>query len=291
MSEHDVDVLVLTWRDVEQTLECVRSVISTRQVTSVLVVENETSGALRAPIERLGDPRVQLHEEERNLGFAGGVNLGIRRLLREPAPYILVMNNDARLEPGALDALVFGLSGNLGMVGPLITYPDGSIASLGGRFSPSKMKVDSVSTEHPNFLTWACVLIDKRVFEAIGLLDERYFMYWEDVEFGLRVRSAKLYLATVPEARVRHSVGAASSKIGAMKALYSTMGLVVTVRETMPISLPMGVVRVLGRSSRFLVRGDYPSAIAVLRGALYGLRVRSSEGAVGLLRRRGHLID
>jgi GT2 family glycosyltransferase len=277
MPDLDVDVIVLSWREIDLTLGAVTSVLTEDRVASVIVVDNESSGALSPRLPTSSGSRVDVLENLHNLGFAAGVNSGVELALARPAPMLMIMNNDARLLPGSLDAMVSRLDGRVGMVGPVFVDKHGKPFARGGSFSPVWMRAENWSTGTPDFLTWACVIADKDVFRTVGLLDERFFMYWEDVEFGVRMKAAGLPMDTVPGARVQHLVSASHAKAGARISVYSAMGLVLMGRLMGIRSWPGTCLRILGRLTRALLRRDWAVARAVVTGTVLGITIRSGE--------------
>jgi len=164
-----------------------------------------------------------------NGGFAAGNNLGIRSV---DAELYLLLNSDAQLRPGALAALLGAAQARpeVGLFGPRIEGPDGALQmSCFRHHSPVSELIHAAATGplnrwlrrwdvalgegggEPDWLSFACVLVRREVLDTAGLLDEGYFLYYEDVDFCRRARRAGWRHALVPEARALHLHGASSS--------------------------------------------------------------------------------
>ncbi|OGW39032.1 MAG: hypothetical protein A2Y97_02345 [Nitrospirae bacterium RBG_13_39_12] len=173
-----------------------------------------------------------------NVGYSRGNNLGIQKALKNYADYVLLLNDDAITTADFLNILVEEAekSSDTAMVGPVIYYADPAdkIWFDGADFDRNECKVytKDVSTHkgiaeldphETDYVTGCALLIKRNVLETIGLLDERFFLYWEDVDLGLRAKRAGLKNIIVPKARIYHKV---SVSIGgtdsALKAYHKT---------------------------------------------------------------------
>jgi hypothetical protein len=175
-----------------------------------------SAGALQA-----GCPGITLLESEKNLGFAGGNNLGIRQAMQRPVRYVLLLNNDTTIEPDAIGKLVDAAEHGerTGVLGAKIRYHDtpGILWYAGGNVNPASGSVRHIGIGEPDgdhydqpgdvgFVTGCCMLISNDVLQTIGLLDETFFAYLEDVDFCLRARRAGFHVRYEPTAIVYHKV-------------------------------------------------------------------------------------
>jgi len=192
-----------------------------------LVVDNASSDGT-APAVRARWPGVRVLDAGRNLGFAGGSNLGIRQTSGE---LILLLNPDTVVRPGALEALMAALDArpDAAVAGPRLVDGDGRPELSFGRmispFAELRQKllvtgndrgmalvaeyVDRI-TSRPGDVDWvsgACLLVRRADAEAVGLLDERYFMYAEDVDFCAAIRARGRAVVFVPASQVVHLRG------------------------------------------------------------------------------------
>lgn len=233
-----VDVVIVSYNQRERLLECLESVRSLSEDTHVIVVDNASSdGSVDAARQHF--PEIDLLALDANVGFATGVNRGAAR---GDAPYILLLNNDARLRAGAIDKLRAGLERDrVAAVGPQLLDSAGQVElSLGRTLSPwneAKFRLlealyrdgrgplsGAVRRRHARSrevrsLSGACILLRRGAFEQVGCFDERFFLYAEDVDLCRRLRLAGYRLWYVADALVEHTRGASSSVDPAASAL------------------------------------------------------------------------
>jgi len=277
-------VVLLNWRDEARTAECVGRLLTLFQPEQIVAVDNESIGKLCTHLEGTGVTVVNLEE---NRGFAGGVNAGIELCLERGFDYVLAINADTQPSLDGLHPLFEDQEWGptVAAVGPVVHDTGGTVQSAGSRVRPLTMGIRehrvSLSSNRVDFLTWACVLVKASTFEKIGLLDERFFMYWEDVEFGLRIRRAGLSCRVVPTATVVHAGSVSHHQVGGARIdRYQALGTVVIARVLRRTWLLGAVVRLTARVLRRLVAGRLEAAGEVARGARLGLRVRGAAWAM-----------
>jgi GT2 family glycosyltransferase len=214
-----VSIVVLNWNGLENTLECIESLLKINYPNyEIIVVDN---GSSDGSAQTLKDRRykITLLENAENLGFSAGNNVGILYALEHGADYVFLINNDTVVDPDVLKALVDvgERDARTGMIGPkiydfyepdkvwfagaFIDWKTGESSHLGtgeidrGQFY-AVIEVDR--------LTGCAMLIKRVVFGKIGLLDPDYFLYFEDVDFCVRARKAGYKNICVQNAKVWH---------------------------------------------------------------------------------------
>lgn len=245
-----VDVCVLTWNTRDATVAALQRLVTSDQgITYRILVRDNGShdGTVEAINAAL--PTVPVEAGEENLGYAAGMN---RLLRRGHAPYVLLLNSDAWLEDGALRRLVDAARAHpdAGLVVPRVLRPDGtlehstwpwptlrlSLLCLLGLHRALPRSVASRLQYPPawrhdrsRYVSWAvgaAWLLPRAALDAVGPLDERFFMYGEDIDWCLRARRHGLRVWFQADAVVRH-VGNASAdlryrhEVPAMKAAAS----------------------------------------------------------------------
>jgi GT2 family glycosyltransferase len=211
-----VYAIILTWNSDDDALTCLSSLAAQDYpCLHVLVIDN---GSVDGTPQRIaaGFPALELLRLERNTGFAAANNIGIRRALAAGAGYVLLLNDDTRLEPDAIALLTAAAAADprLGIVGPsIVSWQNPAIVYLGGRIdwrsgdglevlaTPETLTQPRVDVE---FVPGCALLIKAAVIRQIGLLEESYFAYYEDVDWCLRGARAGFQCAVVPAARVLH---------------------------------------------------------------------------------------
>jgi len=218
-----VFIIILNWNGRADTIECLESLrkIGYRDYKIVVVDNGSTDGSADViPKKYFQD--VAFIETKKNLGFAGGNNIGINYALENDAEFILLLNNDTIVEPDFLTELVKAAQADdkIGIVGPMINFYDNrdTIWFGGGKINWLKTKGSHVSyglqtTRSPltagsdystGYLTGCCLLIKRKVIEKIGFLSEDYFLYYEDTDWCLRSRQAGFETVLAPAAKIYH---------------------------------------------------------------------------------------
>ncbi len=161
-------------------------------------------------------------QSRENLGFAAGNNIAIRYALsKNDFKYILLLNNDTVVNPNFLSRLIeISERENLGLSGCKIHYyhEPKNIWYNGGKFYKWICKTTHIQNENTtdfsesSFITGCCMLIRKDVLEKVGLLDESYFMYVEDLDFSYKVAKSGDKLGVVHKSVIYHKVGSSSGE-------------------------------------------------------------------------------
>jgi GT2 family glycosyltransferase len=168
---------------------------------------------------RAAYPEVLLLENSKNLGFAGGNNIGIRHSLNRGAEYVWLLNNDTEPTPDALWALTEKAMSDkaIGAVASICYFADrpSMVQAWAGARVNLLMGYCRLSTK-PRVDGWfdalngTSMLIRRTAIEDVGMLDEDFFLYWEDTEFCLRLRKKGWRIAAASDSRVLHKVNAST---------------------------------------------------------------------------------
>lgn len=222
----DVSVILLTRNTCQQAREAIESVLSSQGTLrgEIRVIDNgstdETSSVLPAVC-----PDIYYKHLERNLGFARGANLAAREAAGD---FLLLLNSDARLDPGALQLAVEWMRADpgCGVAGAQLLHPDGrkqnSIANfpslatellnkfllraLWPKHFPGKEQEYEQPTEVESVIG-AFFLVRKEVWQKLGGMDERFFFFLEETDFCLRAKEAGFATVHLPQVRVWHGQG------------------------------------------------------------------------------------
>lgn len=296
MSAPRVGIVVLTWNDRQDVLECLAALerLGYPAAETFVVDNGSTDGTLEALRGRAG---FRLIENGANIGYAAGNNAGIRAALAAGCRYVWILNNDAAPEPGSLGTLVEFMEAHpeAGMCGPSILHPGKSTPSQQHhrrRLGPATLLLLHTplnilvrrfgSFDH----LWArpgevytvqgsCLLARRELFERVGLLDERTFLYWEEPILAERMRPTGLKAFYVPGAVVRHKLAQAAPRMGAWQYIERTRSERYFTSRFMKlspgISWLLGAVRLLVYTGRSVTRPGYRR--------LYGEFLRALSGA------------
>lgn len=252
-------IVIINYRTPHLTIECLRALaseIGSVPGTRVAVVDNDSGDG---SVEKIGaaiategwESWATLMPSSLNGGYAYGNNFAIRPALQHPNPpaYFWLLNSDTQVRPGAIKALVEFMEQNptVGIAGSSLENPDGSSWSTAFRFPSllseleggvrlgivskllSNWVVAQKMGDQPQQVDWlpgASMMIRREVFEAIGLMDEEYFLYYEETDFCLQAKRAGWSCWYVPNSKVMHIAGQSTG---------------VTARDATPKRLPQYV--------------------------------------------------
>jgi GT2 family glycosyltransferase len=282
-------VVVLDYNGLADTLGCVESVVASDwPEVSVIVVDNASEQPV-APVVSERFPDAVVVRNPQNLGFAGGMNVGLGRALELGADYVLLLNNDTVVDPGMIRRLIEGAEAepNAGIVSPLVLSrhaPD-TVLSAGWAFDPRRGHPGRpvLAGERRDGLTGIrevtassgeAMLVSASTARAVGGLDESLHLRLEDIDWSLRVRASGRRNYVVLDAHLWHTVSASSGgEHSALSAYYHTRNILVVCGRHAPLAGP----RALARETEVLIanlvharRGSHPLANA--RAALAGWR-------------------
>src|ERR1700689_10666 len=215
-----IAAIIVNWNRADLTLKAIHSIQGS--VQSIYVLDNNSGdddfAVLQAESQGVA---TNLIRATANLGYAAGNNLAARAALMDGCDALLIMNNDAYAEPGAVDALARHLEVHpeVGIAMPTVVSLCGSSVlhgrcTLNRRFAtpgwegpglrPDDMPDQPAPTDYASGEAFLCRIT---VVEQCGLFDERFFCYYEDVDLSIRVAWAGWRLDYVPYARFRHELG------------------------------------------------------------------------------------
>jgi GT2 family glycosyltransferase len=213
-----ITIILLNWNNSREAVQCIESILKLNYPNlKILLVDNgSTDNSL---VEILSAyPFVDTLELGENLGYAGGNNAGISKAIQENTNWIFLLNNDTVLDNVCLDQLinVAEEDSTIGVVGPMVYHlsePD-IIQSAGGMLDKAwnsyHLLMNQVDTgqfvsPHPvDFISGCGILIRREVFEQVGMLDERFYLYEEETDLCLRATKAGWKIIHVPAAKLWH---------------------------------------------------------------------------------------
>lgn len=215
-----VAIIILNWRKSAETLMCLGSLSHITYPNALTIVVDNHSGDDSVLLVHEYFPNVILLETGANLGYAGGNNIGVTWALRHGADFTLILNNDTIVDTGFLEPLI-GASQHY--PGPVITTPmicemdrPDVIWTMGSDIdwrigAPVHLKSGDVRKQWqnapPQFVTFApgtAMLVPRSAWECAGLMDEDYFLYFEEADWCLHAVRAGCQVVAVPSSCVWH---------------------------------------------------------------------------------------
>jgi len=234
---YQLAIVIINYKTPQMLIDCLKSLLPEldKLNAKVVVVDNLSLDNSLQLIQQWIDENavgglVELHASSVNSGFSGGNNMGISAL---EAKYYLLLNSDTLVRKGAISTLLNAAINNkeAGLISPRLEWPDAIPQESCFRFhTPISQLIGSANTgfitkilqkysvpfaisEQPAYYDWtsfACVLIRAEVFKQIGLMDDGYFMYFEDVAFAYHAQQAGWKVLNIPDAHVVHLRGGSS---------------------------------------------------------------------------------
>lgn len=219
-----VSLVVLHYKHPELTIKLLESLHDTTYKNyEIILVDNSEKKECEKYRMKKYIPRhanFSYLPQSKNLGYAGGMNRGIQK---SNGDYVVLMNNDIILLGNWLEELVKVIEGNgsIGVISGMAIYDDGTIQKMGEvETNPFILRYKSLKKgekDHGQYseivnvdvVSGSCWMVRKEVFDKIGLLDERFFIEWDEVDFCYRARKAGYVTVVNPKSKIYH-VGSAS---------------------------------------------------------------------------------
>lgn len=226
-------VILVNYNNSDDTIDCVNSLKnSTYNNFIVIVVDNGSNSKDKEYLSREAEKsNFVLISSDKNLGFSGGNNLGIKYALEHNADFLLLLNNDTVVKEDFLKNIVASYSAlsqngkEKVIVSPKINYfyDKNKIWYCGGTWNPFLGRITHIGineqdsarfskNKEVSFETGCCMLIPAEAIKQVGLMDEEYFLYCEDTDYCLRLRKTGYHLWVVPSAVIYHKVSASTKK-------------------------------------------------------------------------------
>lgn len=302
-SHPSVAIIIVNWNGYALTHACLNSLSQVSYPNfKVILVDN---GSVDDSVQKLKPqfPNTEFIESKTNLGFTGGNNLGMEWVLDRPFDHLLLLNNDTLVEPDFLEPLANFLKKNKGYaaVQPKIMYEKerNIVWNAGGGYfrclemswsiGIGKEDTGQYQTEKDtNWITGCAILIRTKVIKEIGMLDERFFAYYEDVDWSLRMKKYGYRLRYLPQSKIYHVAGASSikpikSKEGTIPPIihyYRTRNHLFLIRNhANPISFVLSLLYQTIKNAAFVLyltmRGRFNKVKAIMKGHYDGLFVKN----------------
>lgn len=298
ISQPKVAIIVVNWNGYDLTKACLESLkILLYSNFKVVLVDN---GSQDHSGENLKDefPEIELISSTENLGFTGGNNLGIQWALHNHFEYVLLLNNDTIVEPDFLQPLVSFLEQNpdYGAAQPKIMFEKerNRIWNAGGgyfKWLGMSWSVGIGQEDHGQFdqemdtpwITGCAILLRSDVIKQVGMLDDRFFAYYEDVEWSLRIIKSGYRLRYLPQSKIYHVAGGSSKKTKTKEGtvppiihFYRTRNHLFLIRKhTNPLSFVLSLLYQTVKNAAFIlilaIRGRSKKVKAIIKGHFEGL--------------------
>jgi len=290
-------VIVVNYGSHDLLEQNLRPVASSELAPMVVVVDNLTSTQERdAVVEQAATYGWTLVEPTTNLGFGAGMNAGVARAVELGADTFLLLNPDATIDAASIEVLLARVADDpMALVAPVVTRPDGEIWSAGVdlNLDSGKMRGRARRPAGARVMFWlsgACLMVSRTLWDRLGGFADGYFLYWEDVDLSRRVIDVGGALVVEPAARAVHSQGGTQEAGHGRgrsatyyyyntrnRLLYAARHLDARDRRRWVWSAGPAAWEILMRGGRRQLLRPRGPVGAVLRGTADGLRLMRSE--------------
>jgi GT2 family glycosyltransferase len=281
-------IIILNWNGLNDTIDCVKSLHNqTYKEFCIIIVDNHSTNNSINHLRNIF-PEIQIISNNINLGYAGGMNVGIKIAIHQGAKKVLLLNNDTIADRNMLNELIINSSDRVDVSGPLIFYEDEPerIWSMGGKINKLLLEMQTPLENNisipqkvlrQDFLPGCALLIHTDIFKDIGLFDENFYPgYYEDLDFCLRVKRKEYPVKVITSAKLYHKVSSASGgqyspQVQFLKARNSGLYF----RKNMelwnaPFIIIYRILSAMKKSIKLLLNKDYECLIAMWIGLING---------------------
>lgn len=230
----EVAAIVLNYNAYEETRECIESLVGAGFSLNAIYLIDNCSPDGSGKLLREMFSGVRYHRSSHNSGYAGGNNCGLRLALVDGFRYLLVINNDIVVQPGFLQPLLetFSLNKDVGAVTGKVLYKDTPdiINAAGGKLSKllctgasrriGERNDDQIEKIEIDFIPGMLILLKREVVERVGFMNESFFLYFEDLEYSLRIHKLFRMMYTSASVVYHKSGGGMKGKAYTDRYLY-----------------------------------------------------------------------
>ncbi len=294
-----VGIVVVNYNRPRETISCLKSILTCEgqeDIETIVVVDNHSRPKayheLKKAIAKIPDPRVVLARASQNLGYASGCNIGIAYILNHTkADWIWILNNDTRIHPSALKELLHCIrrvDKKTGLLGTKLIDDDGRILAIGGKYIAAKAKGVHIGAGEPDegqydeyppseidYIVGASMFVNRKFVEEIGLMEERYFLFYEEMDWALRGRERGWSIGYCPKAIVYHREsttikGKNPKKMKELIYFFSIRNKIGFTKRFYPQFLPLVYLRLLYQAAKEMVKGQGWRSNLILKALLMG---------------------
>lgn len=230
-----VAIVLVNYNGIKDTIDCISSINKSKTKAKIYIVDNASENQEGDTLSDMFHEAIVINQKE-NIGFAGGNNIGIKRALQDGFEYIILLNNDTVIDPLMITELLKHVRDDCVVLPKMFYYSQKEELWYGG----GKINSFTGNVEHTyefgdcqcDFATGCCMIIHKNVFDAIGFLNEDYFMYYEDADFSLRLKEHGIIIRCVSSAKLWHKVGKSSGgELSPLSVYYNTRNRILMIKR------------------------------------------------------------
>ena len=303
MKEPKIAIIIINWNTYQLTYNCLKSLeLCTYKNKTIFFVDNGSNDGSGDKIA-LEFPEINCINNQKNEGFTGANNKALKVILKQNFDYVLLLNNDTEVKPDFLSLMQASMDSdnNLAATQPLILdFPNkNTIWNAGGSFNTffglSKTRCKGM-TYKPNlkietlteWISGCCILVKIAVIKEVGLLDNRFFAYFEDVDWSIRMTNLGYKLGVVPKSIIyHHSSGSTKRNNTTNEGNLSPYAHYLNVRNHIYLikkhnflfnslgSWIYQIIKITSYSTYFILRGRFSKFKIVWCGLLDGIKIKT----------------
>jgi len=303
MKEPKIAIIIINWNTYQLTYNCLKSLeLCTYKNKTIFFVDNGSNDGSGDKIA-LEFPEINCINNQKNEGFTGANNKALKVILKQNFDYVLLLNNDTEVKPDFLSLMQASMDSdnNLAATQPLILdFPDkNTIWNAGGSFNTffglSKTRYKGMIYK-PNlkietlteWISGCCILVKIAVIKEVGLLDNRFFAYFEDVDWSIRMTNLGYKLGVVPKSIIyHHSSGSTKRNNTTNEGNLSPYAHYLNVRNHIYLikkhnflfnsvgSWIYQIIKITSYSTYFILRGRFSKFKIVWCGLLDGIKIKT----------------
>lgn len=297
-------VILVNWNSWRDTQECILSLSKMVGLEfKVIVCDNNSSDdsiqRLESLCSNVPDGLLRIVNTGGNLGFAGGNNVGINIALADPeTSHIWLLNNDTTVDSDALSRLLEKMRDDerIGICGStlLFAHDPQVIQAVGGKYNSwlglsahilggvtySAEQCEQVNPDEFDYVVGASMLVSRNFIEKVGLMDEQYFLYCEELDWATRAKRAGFKLGYAPSSLVYHKEGGTTGSASHIKRKNRSVfadrcaqrSCLLYAKKHFPNKKWFVVLFFVVKATKRLLQGDFLGALVVIKSALSGLK-------------------
>ena len=300
-----IAIIIINWNTYQLTFNCLKSLEACNYKNkTIFFVDNGSNDGSGDKIA-LEFPEINYIKNEKNEGFTGANNKALNIILKQSFDYVLLLNNDTEVEPDFLSLLAASMESdkNLAATQPLILdFPNkNTIWNAGGSFNTffglsktrykgliykPKLKIDTFT----EWISGCCILVNIGVVKEVGLLDNHFFAYFEDVDWSIRMTNQGYKLGVVPKSIIYHHTSGSTKKNntsneGNLSPYAHYLNLrnhIYLIKKHTSFFNSIGswtyqIFKITSYSIYFILRGRFGKFKMVWRGVLDGIKIKTQN--------------
>jgi len=292
-----IAIIIVNWNQFELTYACINSIKKcTYNNYQIILVDNGSHDDSGLKLKEIF-PEIIYMQNDKNIGFTGANNLAIKHALIKNFEYLMLLNNDTVVDLNFIEYMLqtFKKDKKIGAVQPLILFYDNNeiVWNFGGKFDKISGRVVTmnkgidisriIKSKYTEWISGCCFMVKNDVIKKVGLLDDYFFVYYEDADWSIRIKNAGYKLGLNFKSKIYHHEGASwKSKKKNKEGVISPFTHYLNVRNHIYFIKKhkmqfnfigkwiFQILKIIGYSTYFLIKGRFKKLKMVHKGLIDG---------------------